>query len=64
MGKVCDLHTHSVFSDGTDTPKQIVESAKKLNIKAVALTDHNTALGLKEFCKIGQDLGVETLNHK
>lgn len=61
MGKVCDLHTHSVFSDGTDTPKQIVESAKKLNIKAVALTDHNTALGLKEFCKIGQDLGVETI---
>ena len=56
MEKVCDLHVHSVFSDGTDTPKEIVKKAKKLNIKAVALTDHNTTSGLYEFEKAGKEL--------
>ena len=59
MENVCDLHVHSVFSDGTDTPKEIVKKAKKLNIKAVALTDHNTTSGLYEFKKAGKELGVE-----
>ena len=62
MEKVCDLHVHSVFSDGTDTPKEILEKAKKLNIKAVALTDHNTTSGLYEFEKAGRELGVETIS--
>ena len=61
MKKVCDLHVHSVFSDGTDTPKEIVKKAKKLNIKAVALTDHNTTSGLYEFEKAGKELGVEII---
>ncbi len=58
---VCDLHVHSVFSDGTDTPKQIVKKAKKLNIKAVALTDHNTILGLREFIEAGKKECVEVI---
>lgn len=45
----CDLHTHSNFSDGTNTPKEIVELAQRLNLSAVALTDHNTVSGLPEF---------------
>ena len=45
----CDLHTHSVFSDGTYTPTEIVKEAKELGLSAVALTDHNTVKGLPEF---------------
>ena len=49
MKHLCDLHTHSVFSDGTLTPTQLVELAEELGLGAVALTDHNTVLGLPEF---------------
>ena len=53
----CDLHTHSVFSDGTYTPGEIVAEAKRLGL-IVALTDHNTAAGLPEFMEAAQTMGV------
>ena len=53
----CDLHTHSVYSDGTYTPGEIVAEAKRLGL-IVALTDHNTAAGLPEFMDAAQKLGV------
>ena len=53
----CDLHTHSVFSDGTYTPGEIIAEAKRLGL-IVALTDHNTAAGLPEFMDAAQKLGV------
>lgn len=53
----CDLHTHSVFSDGTYTPTEIVAEAKRLGL-IVALTDHNTVAGLPEFTAAARDLGV------
>ena len=54
---LCDLHTHSVFSDGTYTPSELVAEAKRLGL-IVALTDHNTAAGLPEFMDAAQKLGV------
>lgn len=45
----CDLHTHSTFSDGTLTPTEIIIEAKRAGLCAVALTDHNSISGLKEF---------------
>ena len=53
----CDLHTHSVFSDGTYTPSEIIAEAKRLGL-IIALTDHNTAAGLPEFMDAAQKLGV------
>ena len=44
----CDLHIHSVYSDGSLTPAEIIADAKRLGL-TVALTDHNTAAGLAEF---------------
>lgn len=49
MKNFCDLHTHSLFSDGTDSPTEILEIAVELGLSAVALTDHNTVAGLPEF---------------
>lgn len=54
MNQVCDLHTHSHFSDGTFTPTQIVEAAVALGLSAVALCDHNTVDGLPEFLSAAQ----------
>lgn len=58
---ICDLHTHSTFSDGKLTPTQIVEEARDMGLGAVALTDHNTSLGLTEFMEAGKRLGVHTI---
>lgn len=44
-----DLHTHSTYSDGSDTPRELVQKAKDLGLSAIALTDHNTIDGIAEF---------------
>ena len=55
-----DLHTHSVFSDGTVTPAQLVQEAAAMDL-TVALTDHNTVSGLPELLSAAQALGVEAV---
>ena len=59
--KFIDLHTHSVFSDGTFTPSEIVSYAKKLNLSAIALTDHDTTEGIDEFFSAGIKYNIETI---
>ena len=44
----CDLHTHTVHSDGSYTPRELVLAAKEKNL-IIALTDHNTVSGIPEF---------------
>ena len=53
----CDLHTHSVFSDGTYTPREIIAEAGRLNL-IVALPDHNPVSGLPDFMKAAREAGV------
>ncbi len=43
-----DLHTHSLFSDGTLTPTQLVAEAAALGLAGLALTDHDTMDGVDE----------------
>ena len=59
--KRCDLHMHSVFSDGTLSPSELVALAEETGLSAIALTDHNTVLGLKEFMKAGETSSVSTI---
>lgn len=61
MKEFCDLHTHSVFSDGTLTPTQLIELAEELGLGAVALTDHNTILGLPEFMAAAEGKSVKAI---
>ena len=61
MEKRCDLHSHSTFSDGTLTPSELVKLAEKQGISALALTDHNTSKGLKEFMEAGKNSSVITV---
>ena len=53
----CDLHTHSINSDGTSTPAEIIATAKKQGL-IVALTDHNTVSGLPDFIEEAKKQGV------
>jgi predicted metal-dependent phosphoesterase TrpH len=44
-----DLHVHSTFSDGTQTPAELVALARKIGLKAIALTDHDSTGGVDAF---------------
>lgn len=59
MERLCDLHTHSSYSDGTLSPTQLIEAAEREGLAAVALTDHNTVSGLPDFLKAARNSGVE-----
>lgn len=61
MEPICDLHVHSTFSDGTDTPAQLIDLACKAGLSAVALCDHNTVAGLPEFLGAAEGREVEAV---
>jgi predicted metal-dependent phosphoesterase TrpH len=43
-----DLHTHTNFSDGTDTPTELVNKALASGITTLAITDHDSISGWDE----------------
>lgn len=57
-----DLHTHSQCSDGTMSPAELIREAVKENIKAISITDHDTAEGTQEALFEGEKRGVEVLS--
>ena len=54
-----DLHIHSIYSDGSCTPREIVKLAEKKGLAALALTDHDTMDGVPEFQKAAGEAGIE-----
>lgn len=56
--KLCDLHTHSIYSDGTCTPAELIALAKDADLCAIALTDHNTVSGIPVFLEAAKGSGV------
>ena len=45
----CELHCHTIHSDGDFTPKSLQQAAKENELSLIALTDHNTFSGAKEL---------------
>ena len=41
-----DLHTHSYYSDGSDSPEEIIQKGAELGLRAIALTDHDNTVGV------------------
>ena len=42
-----DLHTHTNFSDGSYSPEELVETAKKVGLRYLGITDHDTVDGVR-----------------
>lgn len=57
--KYCDLHNHTIYSDGSDTPAELCALAKKKGLSAIAITDHNTVGGIFEFEKSAKELCLD-----
>lgn len=59
--KRIDLHTHSLKSDGAQTPADVVRTAYAAGLSAMALADHDNIEGVPEAMAEGQRLGVEVI---
>lgn len=53
-----DLHLHSVHSDGTEPPAQVVAAAHRHGLRTIALTDHDTTSGWAEAAEATTSLGM------
>ena len=49
-----DLHMHSIYSDGSNTPEELIERSIKQNTTKIALTDHDNIEGSKEIIRINK----------
>ena len=56
-----DLHIHSVYSDGSQTPTELVRLAVRKRLTAISLTDHDTMDGTPEALQAGVEVGLEVL---
>ena len=56
-----DLHIHSTFSDGTDTPEKIIAAALAAGLTTIALTDHDNIDGVEAALAAGRAAGVEVI---
>jgi len=54
-----DLHLHTNFSDGTFTPEELAAHAKRHELRAIALTDHDTMEGCARTAAACSEAGIE-----
>ncbi|WP_255375023.1 MULTISPECIES: PHP domain-containing protein [unclassified Oleiphilus] len=53
-----DLHCHSFMSDGSLSPRDVVERAHANGVECLSLTDHDTIAGLNEANSVAEELGM------
>ena len=60
MGKI-DLHIHTTASDGTLSPKEVVDLAIETGLSAIAITDHDTVAGVEEAIEYAKDKPIKVI---
>jgi 3',5'-nucleoside bisphosphate phosphatase len=56
-----DLHTHTLYSDGTFTPAESVALALERGLTALSISDHDSTEGLPEAFDAAQGTGLEVV---
>lgn len=56
-----DLHSHTDESDGTFSPAELVAEAKRIGLKALAITDHDTFRGYQKALPFAKEAGLELI---
>lgn len=55
---IIDLHCHSTASDGILSPTEVIRRAKSNNVDILALTDHDTTLGIPQALTAAEEVGL------
>ncbi|MBI4354408.1 MAG: PHP domain-containing protein [Candidatus Omnitrophica bacterium] len=56
-----DLHLHTIYSDGTESPTRVVEMAQAAGLRAMAITDHDILDSYPEASSAAQARGIELI---
>ena len=56
-----DLHLHTKYSDGSETPRELVARAHELGLKTIAETDHDGIDGVQQAVEAGAELGIRVI---
>ena len=54
-----DLHTHSTASDGIYSPTELLQRAKEVGLRVLALTDHDSTGGIEEAAEVAGRLDID-----
>jgi predicted metal-dependent phosphoesterase TrpH len=57
-----DLHLHTNYSDGIESPQEIVRRARRLGLKKIAITDHDGIGGVELARAEGEKIGVKVIS--
>lgn len=56
-----DLHSHSTYSDGSLSPRELVTLAHSVGVTTLALTDHDSTAGIPEAQLAAQECGLRLI---
>ncbi|HBC94183.1 MAG TPA: phosphatase [Pelotomaculum sp.] len=56
-----DLHVHTNYSDGTESPAEVTAKAKAMGLGAIAITDHDTLEGIEPAITAGRQHNLEII---
>ena len=59
--KFADLHLHTVFSDGTYTPEELISASQRAGLSAIAVVDHDTTDGIAPAMAAAEQKDIEVL---
>lgn len=61
MNVACDIHIHTTFSDGHNTPTEVVQMVVRGGLTLMAVTDHDTVAGVEEAVGAAEHAGIRCL---
>lgn len=61
MSDNTDLHLHTYYSDGTQSPTQVVRWAYEQGLTTIAITDHDGIDGIQEATSAAKELGIKVI---
>lgn len=57
-----DMHIHTYYSDGTQSPADVVKAAKAAGLGLICVTDHDTMGACAEVKKLAAEAGIRALD--
>jgi len=61
LNRTADLHIHTIASDGTYTPRQVLEEAQRVGLTAISVTDHDSVESLADVISLEAEYGIEVI---
>ncbi|TAL68434.1 MAG: PHP domain-containing protein [Bacteroidetes bacterium] len=61
MKRRADLHIHTIYSDGMQTPVEILQMAVKANLGAISITDHDSVDAYEQIKEAKNDYNIEIM---